>query len=613
MISLAAAALSVKSDAFLSTSAGHRHARLQSLGRAKIRQQAVLQRCFLRLINDRLGFFQRHDEMAVLFHFAPRGFPPFLPVVADDIGHEHLLNLVRRRPAAVAVQHDLDQIQMMRGHLAQAVEVGGLARENVVLGNRLERFGGERQIHRVTRLARKINREPREHRVHRLDPAKAPTAVHAKTARRQLRQRLNVPAFNLAGGRQFFKFLSHKSIVFVTSRKHNGLINKRERQKSKTNCGASFAATARRRRIYRGFARNTHWPRRALSPADRGLCQELVYGVVRWQATLDWLIARKTGGRAQKPALQILLRLGLYQIFWLDRIPDHAAVNETVELAKRNGFGAQAGFVNAVLRGYLREADATQKLLADLKISQPALGWSHPEWLVARWQKRWGLERAAHLLDWNNTPPKTFARVNRLKTDAGKLLAKWREENVEYDFVRRDRLEENLVFELKSHPPLATLESFRHGWFYVQDPSTLLAACKLGAQPGETILDLCAAPGGKTTLIAQLMNNQGRIVALDNSRERLKLLEENCARLGVTCVETVLSSALHAQPPTAFDRVLVDAPCSNTGVMRRRVDLRWRIQPAEIQRLRDRQLDLLKQAALRIKNRRRFGLQHVQP
>ncbi|MGA3285070.1 MAG: 16S rRNA (cytosine(967)-C(5))-methyltransferase RsmB [Verrucomicrobiota bacterium] len=379
-----------------------------------------------------------------------------------------------------------------------------------------------------------------------------------------------------------------------------------------------------------------------LSPADRALCQEIVYGVVRWQATLDWLIARKTDGRPQKPALQNLLRLGLYQIFWLDRIPDHAAVNETVELARQNGFGAQAGFVNAVLRGYLRETDATRKLLAELKISQPALGWSHPEWLVARWQKRWGLERIAQLLAWNNAPPKTSARVNCLKTDAGRLLEKWRAENVEYDFVRREHLEENLVFELKSHPPLAELESFRQGWFYIQDPSTLLAACKLGPQPGETILDLCAAPGGKTTFIAQLMNNQGRIVAMDHSKERLKLLEENCARLGVTCVELAIgvwgrphpdplpqereqqratrelsnrvrfADRLTTIPPLPagegrgegklFDRVLVDAPCSNTGVMRRRLDLRWRIQPKEIQRLRDLQLDLLKQAAPRVKS-----------
>ncbi|MGA3163725.1 MAG: 16S rRNA (cytosine(967)-C(5))-methyltransferase RsmB [Verrucomicrobiota bacterium] len=338
-----------------------------------------------------------------------------------------------------------------------------------------------------------------------------------------------------------------------------------------------------------------------LSPADRALCLEIVYGVVRWQATLDWLIARKTNGRDQKSGLQNLLRLGLYQIFWLDRIPNHAAVHETVELAKHNGFGAQAGFVNAILRGYLREAGETEKLLAELKTTQPVIGWSHPEWLVARWQRRWGAERTAQLMKWNNTPPKTFARVNTLKTDAGKLLEKWRDENVEYDFVRREQLEENLVFELKSHPPLSSLASFRDGWFYIQDPGTLLAPCKLAPQPGETVLDFCAAPGGKTTFIAQLMNNQGRIVAQDISTERLKLVQENCARLGVTCVETVLPSTLNSQPSTSFDRVLVDAPCSNTGVMRRRVDLRWRIQPEEIERLRTTQLALLEQVVSKLK------------
>jgi 16S rRNA (cytosine967-C5)-methyltransferase len=383
-----------------------------------------------------------------------------------------------------------------------------------------------------------------------------------------------------------------------------------------------------------------------LSPADRGLCQEIVYGIVRWQAALDWLIARKTNGREQKPALQNLLRLGLYQIFWLDRIPDHAAVHETVELAKQSGFGPQAGFVNAVLRGYLREADETKKLLADLKISQPALGWSQPEWLVEKWQKQFGDERTQQLLEWNNTPPKTFARVNTLRfgssrgnealskteisqslltsaatnktENVGDLLARWREEDVDYDFVRRDFLGradlpvgedaqqrvpigfENLVFELKSHPPLHSLASFRDGWFYIQDPSTLLAVRELGAQPGETVLDLCAAPGGKTTFIAQLMNNDGRILAQDISEDRLKLIRENCARLGVTCVETILSSTFDLQPST-FNRVLVDAPCSNTGVMRRRVDLRWRITPDEIARLRQTQLDLLKLATAKLK------------
>jgi 16S rRNA (cytosine967-C5)-methyltransferase len=180
------------------------------------------------------------------------------------------------------------------------------------------------------------------------------------------------------------------------------------------------------------------------------------------------------------------------------------------------------------------------------------------------------------------------------------LLARWREENVEYDFARRDWLAENLVFELKSHPPLNSLPSFRDGWFYVQDPSTLLAVTELNPQPGETVLDLCAAPGGKTTFIAQLMRNEGRITACDISEERLKSLRENCARLGVTCVETISNPQSAIRNPQS-DRILVDAPCSNTGVMRRRVDLRWRISLLEISRLRQTQLDLLKLAATKLK------------
>jgi 16S rRNA (cytosine967-C5)-methyltransferase len=336
-----------------------------------------------------------------------------------------------------------------------------------------------------------------------------------------------------------------------------------------------------------------------LSPADRGLCQELVYGVVRWQATLDRLIARKTiSGREPRPALMNLLRLGLYQIFWLDRIPPHAAVNEMVELAKLSGYVSQAGLINAILRGYLREFEAVKKILADMKISQPALGWSQPDWLVERWRKNFGDEKTRALLEWNNTPPKTFARVNLLKTDAGKLVQRWREENVEYDFVFRDWLPENFIFELKSHPPLNSLGSFRDGWFYIQDSSTLLAVRELDPQPGETILDACAAPGGKAMFIAQQMDNHGRLVAHDAFADRLKLIEENSKRLGVTCAE--LTSTFNFQPAT-FNRVLVDAPCSNTGVMRRRVDLRWLIQPHEIERLRAMQLSLLKQAATVLK------------
>ena len=343
-----------------------------------------------------------------------------------------------------------------------------------------------------------------------------------------------------------------------------------------------------------------------LSPADRHLCQELVYGIVRWQATLDWLIERKARNRPAAALLLNILRLGLYQVFWLDRIPNHAAVNETVEMAKRNGFDHQAGFVNALLRGYLREFDATRQLLAELKTSRPDLGYSHPQWLVERWQKRWTPATAAALMDWNNTPPPTFVRVNTLRADPAKLLVQWRDEGVAYDFVRRDWLPENLVFELKSHPSLAQLPSFQNGQFYVQDPSTLLAARELDVRAGQSVLDFCAAPGGKLTYLAQMIGNQGRLVAQDTTPDRLALVRENCARLGVTILESVLAGTNPDQPgggappslpPGSFDRILIDAPCSNTGVMRRRVDLRWRIRVEEIARLRAGQLDLLRQAA----------------
>ena len=442
-------------------------------------------------------------------------------------------------------------------------------------------------------LSGKVDREPSENGVDGLDSTEPPTPVHAESTRSQQHQRLDLTPFDLARHRQLLEFFSHKIVLTRAVKFCLPILNEVNSQKPREIAARVLA----RRRMGEEFTETLLEQALAnvrLSPADRGLCHELVFGVVRWQAALDWLIARKTQGRTQKPALQDLLRLGPYQIFWLDRIPDHAAVHETVEMAKHAGFGPQSGFVNAILRGYLRETEATKLALAELKRTKPALGWSHPEWLVDRWQKQFGGEATQHLLEWNNTPPKTFARVNTLLTDPGKLVEKWRDENVDYDFFTRDWTGENLIFELKSHPPLPTLESFRQGWFYIQDASTLLAVRELNPQPGETILDLCAAPGGKTTFVAQLMNNEGRIVAHDISPNRLKLIQENCTRLGVTCVET--TSALDLRPST-FDRILVDAPCSNTGVLRRRVDLRWRIHPTEIDRLQTTQLDLLRKAA----------------
>ena len=163
-----------------------------------------------------------------------------------------------------------------------------------------------------------------------------------------------------------------------------------------------------------------------MRPDDRRLAQEMVYGCVRWQGTLDWLVARKTEGRPQQPQVQVFLRLGLYQLFFLDRIPPHASCYETVEIAKRLGLAGQANFINAILRRCDAERTEVRQLLAELQATQPHVGFSHPDWLVQKWTERWGADDTRRLLEWNNTAPLTCIRVNTLKTEPTKLLDRWR-------------------------------------------------------------------------------------------------------------------------------------------------------------------------------------------
>ena len=338
----------------------------------------------------------------------------------------------------------------------------------------------------------------------------------------------------------------------------------------------------------------------ALSEGDRRLAQEIAFGVLRNRSVLDHIIASRTDGRPQRPVLRGVLQMGLYQLLVLDRVPDHAVVNEAVLLARQRGFSAQSGFVNAVLRGVAREKDACRQTLHALRLKQPALGWSHPEWLVQRWAAVLNEADLQRLLAWNNSAPTTLARVNRLRTTSQDLLARWSSEGVEATPVPVDWADSDTVFALGRHPSLETLGSFREGGFYVQDPSTLMAVQLLDPQPGERILDLCSAPGGKTLAIAERLKNTGSIVAHDAHAGRLDLVRENAQRLGVTGIE-LQPNPEFGGPEDRFDRVLVDAPCSNTGVLRRRLELRWRIQPKEITRLAAEQLQLLRQAAQRVR------------
>ena len=323
-----------------------------------------------------------------------------------------------------------------------------------------------------------------------------------------------------------------------------------------------------------------------LSGPDRGFALELFYGVLRNLTLLDFWVD------CLRPAhlnvdLRDVLRLGLYQLFCLDT-PPHAAVFETVELVAKK----QRGITNAILRNALRRRDE----LRERARAQPLfVRRSHPQFLVARWEEHFGAKAAEHLCTWNNEPPSVYGRINGLKIARD-------------EFLRCYANSEPLA----AHPDFIEFHSFPtaaldHGHCYIQDPSTTIACQLLDPQPDEKVLDVCAAPGGKTSYLAELMKNRGLIIACDREPERVRVLEENVARLGVAiarmyrcdweCDRMLEGIAAHAP----FDRILVDAPCSNTGTMRRRVDVRWRLQPADFLHMQKRQVEIVRASASLLK------------
>ena len=320
--------------------------------------------------------------------------------------------------------------------------------------------------------------------------------------------------------------------------------------------------------------------RHPLQPSDRGLLTELFYGVLRHLRQLDFLIGQLREG-ALDERTRNLLRAGLYQIFHL-RVPAHAAVNETVSMA-----GPTRGLVNAVLRRALREQEDLSQRLA----SQPlAVRESHPDFLVDRWTAQFGAESAEALCRLNNTPSENFFRVNTLKTSLETLL------ELQPDAFVQDS--SRSVLKLRRIPS----EWLESGWGYVQDPSTLLAPDLLDPQPGERVLDACAAPGGKSTYMAQKMGGRGRVMACDLYDSRIRRLKENVARLGTISVRVHLLDFLLAPEAGSpllearFDRILLDVPCSNTGVIRRRVDVRWRLTEEDFLRMPVQQFALVRRA-----------------
>ncbi len=340
--------------------------------------------------------------------------------------------------------------------------------------------------------------------------------------------------------------------------------------------------------------------RARLDPRDAALCTEIVYGTLRWRRHLDWRLTPHLSRPLAKldPWVRALLRLTVYQLLFLDRVPRWAAVDEAVSVARlKSRVPGPAEFVNAVLRAFTR-APSPPRLPAE-PVEAAAMRWSFPDWMAARWIARYGLEEAERLMVALNERPPVSIRANTLRISRADLAARLRDEELaETDPTAL--APEGLTVRRGA---VSRWAAFAAGWCSIQDEASMLIARLLGPEPGELVADVCAAPGTKTTHLAQLMDNRGRIVAMDPHAARLRLLAQAASRLGVSIVETHVGgvAAVSGRWKHRCDRVLVDAPCSNLGVLRRNPDVKWKREEADLGRLAEKQRGILATAASLVK------------
>ncbi len=342
-----------------------------------------------------------------------------------------------------------------------------------------------------------------------------------------------------------------------------------------------------------------------LLTADKRLVTELVYGCVRRMRSLDGIInllAKKPAGK-QPPDLRTILHLGLYQLQYLDRIPSAAAVDTTVQLTKANGMKGLSGFVNGLLRQYLRQVEAgtiAERLISasgssSATVEHLGILHSYPDWIVANWLEQLGLEETEQLCEWFNQSPTIDLRVNVLRTSIDEVETALQNAGVEVSRV--PHLPQGLRLTGGSGE-IASLPGYDQGWWTVQDSSAQLVAYLLDPLPGTVAIDACAAPGGKTTHIAELMGDLGTIWACDKTPSRLKKVDENAQRLQLKSIQSIPGDSRKlSQFEIAADFVLLDAPCSGLGTLHRRADARWRQTPENIQQLCQLQRELLEQVS----------------
>jgi len=345
---------------------------------------------------------------------------------------------------------------------------------------------------------------------------------------------------------------------------------------------------------------HTQLGRSPLAAADRAFTTDLVNGTLRWRGRLDYLLAMLVDRDLEKlePLVANALRLGAYQIVCTDRVPDRAAVDQTVRCVRAAGVEHATGFVNAVLRRLAAEQESLHfPSLETDPLGHLTHALSLPPWLAARWLERYGPEEALALAQASNRIPPISVRANRQRSSRDALLADLR---TRFPHAKPcPYASDGVVIGRRGHPGLDP--AFLSGRFTVQDEASQLVLDLLDPQPGEQVLDTCAAPGGKATGIAERTGQAGQVVALDTHSRRLDLVRRQIRRLGlagIRCLERDATRSLEDLAPGAgFERVLVDAPCSGLGTLRRNPDARWRVQAGDPARLAEKQRTLLDRAA----------------
>ena len=340
------------------------------------------------------------------------------------------------------------------------------------------------------------------------------------------------------------------------------------------------------------------------SKLDKAFIYSLVYGVLRWRGRLDWIIKHFSYVRPDKidPKVYNILRLGLFQMIYLTRVPVSAAVNTSVELAKTVADIRTVKYVNALLRkASVEHENVDFPDIQNNPVASIAASHAFPEWMVRRWVDRFGPRETGALCEAFNTIPPITVRTNRLKTDRKGLIQVLTDETAE--IVPTPHSSDGVSF---YHPklPVANLTAYHKGWFQVQDEAAQLVSFFLNPQPGETILDACSGLGGKTGHIAQLMSNQGRIIAMDHQKQKLSQLRSEMMHLGITIVTTNfhdLNTPFKKDPSRRFDRILLDAPCSGLGVLRRNPDAKWVSSKMNLDHYQHRQLTFLQTLAPMLK------------